>query len=81
MLEKRADVSRLTIYVNGQIIQVVDSDTRCCVGYDIPMPASIGAIHGIQEWSGAIDELRIYNRPLGPAEVAFLAAPAVGPAP
>lgn len=67
--------SRLQIYMDGSLVEEIDEPGPRCIGYDIPMPTQIGAIHEIQTWKGAIDDLRIYRRPLSEEEVALLMAP------
>jgi hypothetical protein len=67
--------SRLQIYLNGLLVDEIEEPGARCIGYDIAMPTQIGAIHESQRWNGAIDELRVYHRPLSAEEVALLAAP------
>ncbi len=73
-LSQAEDGSWLRIYLDGLLVEQVHETQKRCIGYDISMPTQIGAIHGSQHWRGAIDELRIYHRPLNDTEVALLAA-------
>jgi hypothetical protein len=72
-LATEGEGSKLQVYIDGRLDRETTRLERTCIGYDIPMPTQIGAVHGTQNWLGKLDELRIYNRALDAGEVSRLA--------
>ena len=73
-LSQQDDGSHLRVYLDGLLVEEVHETEKHCIGYDISMATQIGAIHGHQRWRGAIDELRVYHRPLSDTEISLLTA-------
>ncbi|MCK4342409.1 MAG: LamG domain-containing protein [Phycisphaerae bacterium] len=69
------DVSECRLYVDGQLVDSVPSLLGSLSDGDVPVPLEIGRIFrtgwGVPSgyFHGVIDEVRIYNRALSPAEV------------
>lgn len=72
-LQPDGDGSLLLIYIDGEFVEETRKSYSVCIGYDIPMPTQLGAIHGIQTWHGKLDELTIHARTLNADEVRKLA--------
>jgi hypothetical protein len=63
---RASDNSRL-LYVDGQ---QVGSDPNSTTAFDAPLKLILGALRPNERgWNGAIDDVRIYNRPLTQAEI------------
>ena len=67
----------LAIYVNGQRQELKVNVDEMNGRFKVDQPLRIGAVAGSgPSFQGAIDDVRIYNRALAPAEVAVLEVPA-----
>lgn len=66
------------LYINGQLALQENYARSAQVSFDRPMPIEIGAHVGSfypTEFRGDIDDLRIYDRPLTPEEIASISVP------
>lgn len=61
---------KTTLYLNGEVIGQVDSNTRTSNGFNEHF---IGGNFWDQNFNGALDELRMYDRALSQDEIAILA--------
>jgi hypothetical protein len=69
-LESGPKLTTLRLYLDGELRETKTINSVVAIRHDRPTPTSLGAVdNGAHLWVGSLDDVRIYDRVLSPAEI------------